>query len=172
MVVSYRWMYIQCRSSVFLLHPQLAIWIMSFPLDEFFPHTTLLWICIGAALLPSVSWFMSQMKWYLISWENSPIISFWSHIACRHMTLSIIYSEYSILSVTKFYFIVNQYIMVNPKLKKHFEVLFLSTTLPSQSKDEYLCRFTSPPDTYLISNYTTHVPQQMFFPHPNVHASP
>jgi hypothetical protein len=53
------------------------------------------------------------------------------------------------LSATKVYFLLNHVIIVDPKLKKHPEVLFLSMELPAQSKSVYPCSIIPSPPRYL-----------------------
>jgi hypothetical protein len=53
------------------------------------------------------------------------------------------------LSAMKFCFLLNQDIIVDPKLKQHLEVLFLFVALSTQSEFEFPCNFTSPSPKYL-----------------------
>jgi hypothetical protein len=46
-------------------------------------------------------------------------------------------------------FLLNKEITVDPKMKQHHEVLFVSISLPSQSESEYPCNFTPSPTKYL-----------------------
>jgi len=50
------------------------------------------------------------------------------------VVLDAIYFASTELSATEVYFLLNQYIIVDLKLKKHKYVLFMSTALCSQSK--------------------------------------
>ena len=65
------------------------------------------------------------------------------------MTLAAIYSASVILSATEVCFLLNQDIIVDPKLKQQPETLFLSTALRAQSESIYPCNLTSSPKTYL-----------------------
>jgi hypothetical protein len=53
-------------------------------------------------------------------------------------------------SATEVCFLLNQDIIVDPKLKQHPQVLFLSIALPPQSESVYPCNFASPSPRYLI----------------------
>jgi hypothetical protein len=63
--------------------------------------------------------------------------------------LTSIYSASIDLSATKVFFVLNHDITVDPKMKQHHEVLFLSSALPAQYESKYPCRFTPSPPRYL-----------------------
>jgi hypothetical protein len=66
--------------------------------------------------------------------------------------LAVLVAMYSVsveLSAMEFCFFLNQDIIIDPKLKKHPEVLFLFVALPTQSKSKYPYNLTSPSPRYL-----------------------
>ena len=55
-------------------------------------------------------------------------------MASQLARLVVIYSTSIELNAIEYYFLLNHEIIVDPKLKQHLDVLFLSITLPAQSK--------------------------------------
>jgi hypothetical protein len=70
-------------------------------------------------------------------------------MAAQLIVLAAMYYTSGELSATELYFLLNQDIIVDLKLKQHLEVLFLSVALRSLSKSVYPCNFTSPSPRYL-----------------------
>jgi hypothetical protein len=70
-------------------------------------------------------------------------------MASQLAVLAAMYSASAELSAMKFFFLPNQDIIVDPNLKQHLEVLFLTAALLSQLESVYSCNFTSPSPRYL-----------------------
>ena len=74
---------------------------------------------------------------------------FRSHTTSLQAEHAAMYSASVVLSEIMVYFILNQEIMHDPKLKQHPEVFFLSLALPPQYEYAYPCNLISPLDGYL-----------------------
>ena len=72
-----------------------------------------------------------------ISRSNRLVNNFQSHMASQLEKHATMYSASVVLRVVLDYFLLCHEIMVDPKLKQHPEVLFLSETLPAQSESVY-----------------------------------
>lgn len=65
-------------------------------------------------------------------WLNKLTRIFWSHIASHMVVLAATYTASAKLSATDFCFMLHQDTTLDPMLKQHPSVLFLSTKLPAQ----------------------------------------
>jgi hypothetical protein len=66
-------------------------------------------------------------------------------MASHDATLASMYSASAELNATDFFFLLNQETTPDPKLKKHLEVLFLSTVLLAQFASVKPINFTQSP---------------------------
>jgi hypothetical protein len=73
----------------------------------------------------------------LISKSNRPVNNFQSHIASQLAEHAAMYSASTVLRAILDCFLLCHEIMIDPKLKQHPEVLFLSAMLPAQSESVY-----------------------------------
>jgi hypothetical protein len=72
-----------------------------------------------------------------------------THLHSQLAILTPIYSTSVELSATEVLFLLNHVIIVDPRLKQHLKVIFISTTLPSQYDYEYPYNLTFYPPRYL-----------------------
>jgi hypothetical protein len=82
---------------------------------------------IECALDVSSSWCM------LLSWSDAPA----SHMDSQLVEHAVMCSSSSVLREILYYLLLFHEIMVDPRLKQHPKVLFLSETLPSQYESVY-----------------------------------
>jgi hypothetical protein len=82
-------------------------------------------------------WLSHRIKVGLISKSNRSVSNFRSHIASQLAEHAAMYSASVVLRAILDYFLLCHEIIVDPKLKQHPEVFFLSETLPAQSASVY-----------------------------------
>jgi hypothetical protein len=79
-------------------------------------------------------WLSHRITVASISKSNRPVDNFRSHMASQLAEHASMYSASSMMRAILDYFLLCHEIMADPRLKQHPEVLFVSETLPAQSK--------------------------------------
>jgi hypothetical protein len=82
-------------------------------------------------------WLSHRIVVASISRSNRPVNNFRSHIASQLAEYAAMDSASVVLKAMLDCFLLCHEIMVDPKLKQHPEVFFLSKTLPAQSESMY-----------------------------------
>jgi hypothetical protein len=82
-------------------------------------------------------WLSHRIKVALISKSNRPVNNFRSHIASQLAEHATMYYVFAVLRAILDCFLLCYEIIVDPKLKQHPEVFFLSETLSAQSASVY-----------------------------------
>ena len=90
-------------------------------------------------------------KLWLSSWNPSHDQENMSEVyeAALLHTLNDTYYAYVVFKATKLCFLLHQETMADPKVEQQPDVLFQSTTLPSQSASTYPCKLKSTLEAYL-----------------------
>jgi hypothetical protein len=78
-------------------------------------------------------WLSHRIAVALISKSNRLVSNFRSHIASQLAEHAAMYFSSTVLRAILDCFLLYHEIMVNPKLKQHLKVLFMSAMLPAQS---------------------------------------
>jgi hypothetical protein len=79
-------------------------------------------------------WLLHRITIASIYKSNRPVNNFHNHVASQLAEHVAVYSASVVLKATLDCFLLCHEVMVDPRLKQHPEVLFLSETLPAQSE--------------------------------------